>query len=56
MTKLRHEIETAAREAFGGDPEPIEARPFRVGFIILCALAGLSPIAVLGAFLWWRFS
>lgn len=53
MTKLRHEIETAAREAFGGEPEPIEARPFSARLILLCALAGLSPVAVLGAFLWW---
>lgn len=33
--------------------EPIEARPFSARLILLCALAGLSPVAVLGAFLWW---
>lgn len=48
----RHEIETAAREAFGGEPEPIGSRPFSIRIVLLCALAGLSPVAVLGAFLW----
>lgn len=48
----RHEIETAAREAFGGEPEPIGSRPFSIRTVLLCALAGLSPVAVLGAFLW----
>lgn len=47
----RHEIETAAREAFGGEPEPIGSRPFSARPILLCALAGLAPVAVLGAFL-----
>ena len=49
MTKLRHEIETAAREAFGGEPEPIEARPsdWRLIFALVA-----GEIAILGAFLW----
>lgn len=33
--------------------EPIEARPMTFRLILLFALAGLSPVAVLGAFLWW---
>lgn len=33
--------------------EEISSGPFSVRLIILCALAGLAPVAVLGAFLWW---
>lgn len=45
----RHEIETAAREAFGGEPEPIEARPF--AWRLVLSIAAIE-LAALGAFLW----
>lgn len=45
----RHEIETAAREAFGGEPEPIEARPFSYRRIL--ALAAIE-VAAIGLFVW----
>lgn len=46
----RHEIETAAREAFGGEPEPIESRSSDWRVIIgLFALL----LAAIGLFVWW---
>lgn len=33
--------------------EEIASGPFSARLVLLCALAGLSPVAVLGAFLWW---
>lgn len=46
---IRHEIETAAREAFGGEPEPVEARPF--SFRLIWSLVAIE-IAAIGAFVW----
>lgn len=46
----RHDLEKAAREAFGGEPEPFESRPSDCRVIIgLFALL----VAGIGAFLWW---
>ncbi len=47
----RNPIETAAGETFGGEPEPVYARPFRARTIIFAALAGLVPAVLLIAFI-----
>lgn len=56
VNTLRTQVENAARMAFApeeDEPLPAEARPMPAWAIVGALIAGLTPMAVIAAFLMW---